>query len=139
MKKLLLMVMLLTVFNTQAKESEHFNFYAENRFSTVFIEKCKVWRNALQNEDVELALSFFDPDIVKQHQKSVNKHIQSQIRELKRTTSLEGYHEQPLWVGKKTQPHHASVKIDWEAKPAKARGGTSCAFKKISPNHWRLN
>lgn len=139
MKNILFIITLFLGFSAQAKNNETFNFYAEDRFSPVFIEKCKQWRSALQNEDIELALSFLDPDKVKQYPKYAEKHVRKKIRALKRNTSLKGYREISLKIGKKTQPRNASVNIKWEANNGKAIGGNSCTFKELKPKHWRLD
>ena len=133
----LFLLVLLSLSSVAQANNNNYGFYAENRLSPVFIEKCKLWRQALKGENIELALSFLDPAKVIMRPKYAEKHIRSKIKVLKTTLSYKGYKELPMKINTKTEPKYSNVIIDWKAD--NGIGGSSCTFKEISPRHWRLN
>lgn len=116
----------------------NFQFHAQDNSQEIFVEKCKVWLLALEQNDREQLLGFFDPQVVEQHSQALEALLDDMVSRQQRITSTAGLVSRQVALSKPgvTAEHIANVNVDYTFENGHI--GISCGFERKDSGNWQL-
>jgi len=118
-----------------AENNVHYGFSALDNKDAIFVEKCKIWRELAENNDIEGLSNFLDPALIKQHPKKILPYIANKVKYLKADLAKEDYRVVSIELEPSSESL-AYVAVKYKYEKDKGSGKTSCRFEKFDGG-WR--
>lgn len=121
--------------NTFADSANH-NFVAHSNTDSIFLEKCKVYRESLKNQDIELFKTFIAPSF-REHPGLI-KGFSTYVKKYKREVDKDSYILEKVVIAQLKDQNFAGVDYIYSFNNGKGSGNSGCTFHRLEGNHWEI-
>ena len=122
-------------YDIHADDRNH-NFVADSNTDSIFLDKCKVYRDSLKNHDIELFKTFIAPSF-REHPGLV-KGFSTYVKKYEREVGKDDYKLEKIVSVPLEDQNFAGVDYIYSSHNGKGSGNSGCTFIRLEGNHWEI-
>ncbi|WP_144211050.1 hypothetical protein [Shewanella donghaensis] len=117
-------------------DGRNYNFVADSNTDSIFLDKCKIYRDLLKNQDAELFKTFVAPKF--HEHPGLVKQFEVYVKAYEREVSAETYTLNSIVIVQLEDQNFAGVDYIYSSHNGKGSGNSGCTFTRLEGNHWKL-
>ncbi|MFT5636239.1 MAG: hypothetical protein ACI89T_001697 [Cognaticolwellia sp.] len=117
-------------------DDSNYNFVAGSNTDSIFLDKCKVYRNLLKNKDIELFKTFIAPSF--HEHPGLVKQFEVYVKAYEREVGVEAYTLESIVIVPLEDQNFAGVDYIYSFNHGKGSGNSGCTFTRLEGNHWKI-
>ncbi|WP_144211084.1 hypothetical protein [Shewanella donghaensis] len=122
-------------YGVHADDRNH-NFVADSNTDSIFLDKCKVYRDSLKNKDIELFKTFIAPSF-REHPGLI-KGFSTYVKKYEREVGKDAYILEKVVIAPLENQNFAGVDYIYSFNNGKGNGNSGCTFIRLEGNHWEI-
>lgn len=117
-------------------DDRNYNFIADSNTDSIFLEKCKLYRDSLKNQDIELFKTFIAPSF--HEHPGLVKGFATSVKKYEREVGEDAYTLDKVVIVPLEDQNFAGVDYIYSFNHGKGSGNSGCTFIRLEGNHWEI-
>ncbi|AZG72106.1 hypothetical protein ACROAE_19270 [Shewanella sp. MF05960] len=134
--KSLILALLVSLSYESYADDSNYNFVANSNTDNIFLDKCKIYREILKTNDIELFKTFIDPSL--HEHPHLAKGFSTYVKKYEREVGEEAYTLESIVIVNLEDQNFAGVDYIYSYNNGKGHGNSGCTFTRLEGNHWKL-